>query len=127
MRSVLGDSLKRLLGFSIVPGVFSILFLLFLPETPKYLMITKRNRPKALKSLQYFQGSKKENDRILDDFMRESTLDDTKKRSSIKEVMCTWHLRFAVLLALAVLVQTLSYYPILNSSTKFFEHIGVDR
>ncbi|KAI6184727.1 Solute carrier family 2, facilitated glucose transporter member 1 [Aphelenchoides bicaudatus] len=126
MRSVLGDSLKKLLGFSILPGALSMIFLFMIPETPKYLMITKRNRVKALKSLQYYQGEKKENDRILDDFMRESTLDDAKKRSSIREVLSTWHLRFAVLLALAVLVQTLSYYPILNSSTKFFEHIGVD-
>jgi MFS family permease len=41
MRSVLGDSLLKLLGVSIIPGVLSIFFLFFIPETPKYLMITK--------------------------------------------------------------------------------------
>ncbi|KAI6196244.1 Solute carrier family 2, facilitated glucose transporter member 1 [Aphelenchoides besseyi] len=89
-------------------------------------MISRRNRIKALASLRFFQGDKKENDRILDDFMREGTLDEHKKRSSIREVLSTWHLRFAVFLACAVLVLTLSFYPILQSSTRFFEHIGIE-
>jgi MFS family permease len=41
MRSVLGDSLQKLLGYSIAPGIASIFFLLVIPETPKYLMIVK--------------------------------------------------------------------------------------
>ncbi|KAI6178978.1 Solute carrier family 2, facilitated glucose transporter member 1 [Aphelenchoides besseyi] len=126
MRSVLGDSLRNLLGFSILPGVVAVFFLFFMPETPKFLMISRRNRIKALASLRFFQGDKKENDRILDDFMREGTLDEHKKRSSIREVLSTWHLRFAVFLACAVLVLTLSFYPILQSSTRFFEHIEIE-
>lgn len=127
MRSVLGDSLKRLLGFSIIPGILSLIFLFFIPETPKYLMITKRNRPKALKSLNYFQGKKTENDQILNDFMKESTLDDHTKRSSLKEVLSSFHLRFAVLLACCVLVLTLPFYPVLTYSKSMFEYIKIDR
>lgn len=41
LKSIFGDSLSRLLGFSIVPQLLGVMFLLFIPETPKYLMITK--------------------------------------------------------------------------------------
>ncbi|VDK65173.1 unnamed protein product [Anisakis simplex] len=41
MRSVLGHSLPLLLGVSIIPQVFFVIFLLFIPETPKFLMITR--------------------------------------------------------------------------------------
>ncbi|TMS35849.1 hypothetical protein L596_003152 [Steinernema carpocapsae] len=120
MNGVLGDSLPRLLGVSIIPGVFSILFLFFIPDTPKFLMITRNNRQAALKSLEFFQGAKKENEKLLEDYLREANNDDSSKRSSIKEIFTTWHLRHAVFLACAVLVLTLSFYPILQSSTYFF-------
>lgn len=41
MRAVLGSSLPRLLGYSVVPGLLSLLFLALIPDTPKYLMIVK--------------------------------------------------------------------------------------
>lgn len=41
MRVVLGDSLSQLLSVSIVPQALFVSFLFFIPETPKYLMITK--------------------------------------------------------------------------------------
>lgn len=41
MRSVLGDSLSNLLLYSIFPGIPFCLFLWFIPETPKFLMIVR--------------------------------------------------------------------------------------
>ncbi|CAD5215327.1 unnamed protein product [Bursaphelenchus xylophilus] len=125
MRAVLGSSLPKMLGYSIIPGLVSLLFLFLIPETPKYLMIVKHDRKGALESLQFFQGEKKENEQLLDAFLQEATHDNSKKRSSIKEVLKTWHLRFAVILACTVLILTVSFYPFLQSSTLFFRHIGI--
>uniref|UniRef100_A0A7E4VRK6 MFS domain-containing protein n=1 Tax=Panagrellus redivivus TaxID=6233 RepID=A0A7E4VRK6_PANRE len=124
MRTVLGDSLPKLLLSSSFPGIFFMIFLFFIPETPKFLMIVRNDREAALKSLEFFQGPKKENERMLDEFMREATPEE--KRSTIKELLATWHLRHAVLLACAVLVLTLSFYPVLQSSTYFFESININ-
>ncbi|CAD5211010.1 unnamed protein product [Bursaphelenchus okinawaensis] len=125
MRAVLGSSLPKMLGYSIIPGLVSLIFLFLIPETPKYLMIVKHDRKQALESLQFFQGDKKENEQLLDAFLQEATHDNTKKRSSIKEVVRTWHLRFAVVLACTVLILTVPFYPFLQSSTLFFRHIGI--
>jgi MFS family permease len=127
MRAVLGDSLTKLLGWSILPGVFFFAFLFFVPETPKFLMIVRKDRQRALESLEFFQGEKKENERLLDDYLREATHDDRGHKSSIKEVVTTWYLRHAVILACCVLILTLSFYPILQSSTYFFQSIDIDR
>uniref|UniRef100_A0A0N5AH40 MFS domain-containing protein n=1 Tax=Syphacia muris TaxID=451379 RepID=A0A0N5AH40_9BILA len=101
MRAVLGYKLSLLIGFSLIPQVFLTIFLVFIPETPKYLMITRNDRVRALKSLEFFQGKK--SDTI---------------RSSIN-VLTTWHLRQAVILTLFILVLSLPFYPVLQSSTYF--------
>ena len=126
MRNVLGDSLSHLLLCAIIPGLPFMIFLLWIPDTPKFLMICRRDRTAAMKSLEFFQGEKKENEKLLDDFLREGSHEDHQKQSSIKELMTTWHLRHAVLLSCAVLVLTLSFYPILQSSTLFFQSIDIE-
>uniref|UniRef100_A0A0N5A854 MFS domain-containing protein n=1 Tax=Syphacia muris TaxID=451379 RepID=A0A0N5A854_9BILA len=125
MRSVLGTSLTRLLGTSIIPQIFFITFLCFIPETPKYLMITKNNRKKALKSLNFFQGEKKENDALLDRFSEENKEEADLKRSSVKEVVTTWYLLKAVILGVLVIVLSLSFFPVLQSSTYFFKKANI--
>lgn len=120
LRGVFGDSLTRLLGFSIVPQVFGIVFLFFIPETPKYLMITKNDREKAMRSLEFFQGVQKENDALLDEYLCESKEEGDIKQGNLKEIVTTWHLRNAAILSCMVLILTLPFYPILQSSTFFF-------
>ncbi|VDD96639.1 unnamed protein product [Enterobius vermicularis] len=120
MRTVLGDSLSRLLGTSIIPQLFFISCLIFIPETPKYLMITKNNRSAALKSLKFFQGERKEHENLLDEYAQEALEEGNAKRSSIREVITVWHLRQAVILGILVVVLTLSFFPVLQSSTYFF-------
>lgn len=125
MRTVLGDSLKHLTAVSIVPQIFYSFFLLFIPETPKYLMITKNDRARALKSLEFFQGRKKENETLLDEYAKEAEGENDCKTSSINEILTTWHLRQAVILAIFVLVLSLPFYPVLQSSTFFFTKANI--
>ncbi|CAJ0963550.1 unnamed protein product, partial [Mesorhabditis belari] len=126
MPEVLGSSLERLLLVSLIPEVLSLLFLLCIPETPKYLMIIKGNREKSLKSLEFFQGKReKVNQFMLATYQKEKELDTSgKKRSSIWEVIRKWQLRRSVLLGCSVFVLTLSFYPMLQSSTFFFLRSG---
>ncbi|MFH4977732.1 hypothetical protein AB6A40_004441 [Gnathostoma spinigerum] len=127
MRSVLGYSLPRLLGSAVFPQIAFVIFLLFIPDTPKFLMIIKNDRAAALKSLEFFQGKKEENEGILDEYLREGGEERSQRRSSLKELLCTWHLRQAVILACMVLVLTLSFYPLLQSSTFFFQKMEIPR
>jgi hypothetical protein len=44
-------------GFGMIPSFFSILFVAMLPESPKFLLIHKKNREQAIKSLHFYQGN----------------------------------------------------------------------
>lgn len=39
-------------------GVFAVLILLFLPETPKFLYIMRNDEKAAIKSIKFFQGER---------------------------------------------------------------------
>uniref|UniRef100_A0A0K0EX43 MFS domain-containing protein n=1 Tax=Strongyloides venezuelensis TaxID=75913 RepID=A0A0K0EX43_STRVS len=117
MKSVFGESLEKLLTVPILPGLFSLLFLLFIPETPKYLMLVKNNRKLAIKSLQFFQGTNSKNEKTVDDYTQELNDDRTDGESSITEILVTPQLRKAVFLGVCVMILTVPFYPILQSST----------
>lgn len=54
MSVVLGDYLIYLVGFSIFPALFSIVIIYPLHETPKFLLLKKKNKKKAIKSIKYY-------------------------------------------------------------------------
>ncbi|VDK38376.1 unnamed protein product [Gongylonema pulchrum] len=127
LKNVFGDSLTRLLGFSAIPQLFGVFFLLLIPETPKYLMITQNDRKGALKSLEFFQGQRKENEAVLDEYLCEAREEGEIKKGSLKEIFTTWHLRNAAYLSCMILTLTLPFYPILQSSTYFLLKLEIPR
>ncbi|WKX96207.1 hypothetical protein Q1695_012560 [Nippostrongylus brasiliensis] len=127
MTAVLGEYLDILVILPLLPLLFSLIFLFYIPETPKYLMIMRGDREKALKSLQFFRGDEKENERVLDQYEREKLVEVNQNRSSLKEIAETWNLRQAVFLAISVLFLTWSFYPMLTSSTSFFKQSNIHR
>ncbi|CAJ0607701.1 unnamed protein product [Cylicocyclus nassatus] len=125
MTSVLGEQLDLLMILPLGPLALSLIFLAFIPETPKFLMIIKNDREKALRSLEFFRGESKDNQRLLDDYEREKLNEASQERSSLSEIFSTWNLRQAVYLASCVLFLTWSFYPMLTSSTSFFRHSNI--
>ncbi|CEF60557.1 General substrate transporter family and Major facilitator superfamily domain, general substrate transporter and Major facilitator superfamily domain-containing protein [Strongyloides ratti] len=117
MKSVYGGSLEKLLAVPIVPGLCSLVFLFFIPETPKYLMLVKKDRKSAIKSLEYFQGTNGKHERTVDVYTEELNDDSTEGESSLTEVFSTPQLRKAVFLGVCVMILTVPFYPILQSST----------
>ncbi|KAL6738988.1 hypothetical protein Aduo_012481 [Ancylostoma duodenale] len=123
---VLGHSLTVLLFVPVIPGVISTLILVFLPETPKFLMISRHNMKAALASLRFYQGDREELQDELDKLQVESKGGEVEEsQGGVKMIMSTRHLRRALTISVAVLVLTLPFYPILQNSTYFFTHLNV--
>jgi hypothetical protein len=61
-----------------LPGILSILIVLPLHESPKFLLINRNDRKGAVKSLEYYQGPQLDNhDASIGEFMKET---DSGKR-----------------------------------------------
>ncbi|PIO64842.1 hypothetical protein TELCIR_13513 [Teladorsagia circumcincta] len=55
---VLGHSLSVLLFVPVIPGVISTIAMALMPETPKFLMISRQNPKAAMDSLKFYQGDR---------------------------------------------------------------------
>uniref|UniRef100_A0A914Q570 Major facilitator superfamily (MFS) profile domain-containing protein n=1 Tax=Panagrolaimus davidi TaxID=227884 RepID=A0A914Q570_9BILA len=128
MDALLGNHITVLLSIPVVLGLLALPFLLWLPETPKFLMISSKNPEKALKSLEFFQGKKLENGLILEQYLREAESEPTNKDGgTMTDLFKVWYLRKALILSLGVLVLTLPFFAILQSSTHFFLFIQLPK
>lgn len=58
MESVLGHSLTLLFSVPVAPGLLSLLFLAWIPETPKFLQMAGDHKAGSLrKALRFYQAS----------------------------------------------------------------------
>ncbi|KAL7078466.1 hypothetical protein ACQ4LE_002672 [Meloidogyne hapla] len=128
-RPVLGHSLTLLFFVPILPGLFSMAFLAWIPETPKYLLIAKKDRGAACRSLRFYQGNMAVTKQALNSYMEESRDEplDQNENNSILNLFYVPYLRKAMFLSLAVMVPTLAFYPLLQSSTYILLSLHVSK
>uniref|UniRef100_A0A183CTM8 MFS domain-containing protein n=1 Tax=Globodera pallida TaxID=36090 RepID=A0A183CTM8_GLOPA len=61
MDVLLGHNLLALVGIGALPGVLSVLVVLPLKESPKFLLINQNDRAKALEALDFYHGIQLDN------------------------------------------------------------------
>lgn len=118
---IFGHKLHFLLGVAIIPGVFAVLILIFLPETPKFLYIMRSDEKAAVQSIKFFQGEQADVQIIINNIKKESDEEDTN--SSFKEILTTQHLKKAVIVSSFALLNTVAFWSLLLSSTYFLQQV----
>uniref|UniRef100_A0A915A5M2 Major facilitator superfamily (MFS) profile domain-containing protein n=2 Tax=Parascaris univalens TaxID=6257 RepID=A0A915A5M2_PARUN len=119
---IFGLKLNYLFGFPIIPCLLAVIVLLPIPETPKFLLITKNNQKGAKKSVEFFHGESVDLQNVLSEIEKES---DEESSSSLKEIFSTPYLRKATIISCLALQNTVSLWAILLSSTYFLRTVRV--
>uniref|UniRef100_A0A0N5AFZ1 MFS domain-containing protein n=1 Tax=Syphacia muris TaxID=451379 RepID=A0A0N5AFZ1_9BILA len=122
---IFGRRLSYLTGFAVIPSMLSILALLPIPDTPKFLYITKNNQEAAIKSLKFFRGDDVDIDSALDGFKKEQE-EDSKNTTSFKEILTTPYIRKAIVLSCFALQNTVPLWSIMLSSTQFLRDVNLN-
>ncbi|PIO77804.1 hypothetical protein TELCIR_00066 [Teladorsagia circumcincta] len=146
-RQMLGSDLVALMTFAVPFCTFFFAALFFLPETPKFLLISRSDRPAAVRSVRFYHGCDCDVDTVIKDIILEAE-DETETATSwqsAKELFTEPHLRRAILLSISALQvlfakedllfslvfildfqNTVALWSMLLSSTYFLEEIGLD-
>ncbi|PIC44402.1 hypothetical protein B9Z55_004776 [Caenorhabditis nigoni] len=119
------------LCFFVVP--FCLLFtlaLFLLPETPKFLLISKDSEERAIESVKYYHGMDSDAKQVLEDIRKEAECENDSLESSttfrkMKELFTEPHLRMALILSVSALTNTVGLWALLLSSTFFLENANV--
>lgn len=125
IKHLLGHSLTLLFSVPIVPAIFALLFLAYIPETPKFLLISKNNYDSALSSLKFYQGIQDQDANSVLTSYRQEQKNESPEHNSLISIFRVSHLRKAMILSIMVMVLTMPFYPILQSSTYILLNLGV--
>ncbi|KHJ81874.1 hypothetical protein OESDEN_18437, partial [Oesophagostomum dentatum] len=87
MDAVFGKNLPVLTGIAMIPAVISILLVIPLKETPKFLLINRNDRKAAIESLTYYRGELVDVDAVLDEMLLEVDDDGSPKSSILQPVV----------------------------------------
>uniref|UniRef100_A0AC34GDS4 Major facilitator superfamily (MFS) profile domain-containing protein n=1 Tax=Panagrolaimus sp. ES5 TaxID=591445 RepID=A0AC34GDS4_9BILA len=119
---VFGQNLVLLVGFGAIPGIIAILIMFPLHETPKFLLIHKKDRKAAIESLKFYRGVRQNYDDIINNILKESDEKmDMPLSRALKDVLQQPHLRKALILGILSLQLIVGIYPILYLSTDILE------
>ncbi|GMR38477.1 hypothetical protein PMAYCL1PPCAC_08672 [Pristionchus mayeri] len=118
---LLGNNLPWLLAVNIVPCAISILIVIFVPETPKFLLIKKLDRQSAEASIRFHHGKDADVDAVVEELLREAD-EDSHAAHSFKDFLVIAkepYLRKIVILSCATLQITVSFWGAIYNSTQF--------
>ncbi|GMT22469.1 hypothetical protein PFISCL1PPCAC_13766, partial [Pristionchus fissidentatus] len=133
MRVVLGWNLLALTGVAIVPAVVSLLIVWPFHESPKFLLLKRKDAEAAKAALKFYQNADGEEcDRFLREAEEETAGDgkrgqeEAEKAAGITDFLRVQHLRKGLLLGFLALQLTSSIWPILYLSTEFLVRANID-
>ncbi|KAI6184558.1 Solute carrier family 2, facilitated glucose transporter member 3 [Aphelenchoides bicaudatus] len=87
MDIVLGQKLVYLLGFAMIPAFMSILIMIPLHESPKYLLLNRKDHEAATAAVRYYQGDKINVEVLFNVMMKEAVnVRDIKMHQAFIEV-----------------------------------------
>ncbi|GMS81084.1 hypothetical protein PENTCL1PPCAC_3259 [Pristionchus entomophagus] len=130
MRIVLGSNLLLLTGLAIIPALFSLLIVWPFHESPKFLLLKKKDAEAAKKSLRFYQNADAEEcDRFLREAEEETANDGKMENDSppgLSDIIRVPHLKKGLLLGILSLQLTTSIWPIIYLSTEFLVRANID-
>uniref|UniRef100_A0A914XF83 Major facilitator superfamily (MFS) profile domain-containing protein n=1 Tax=Plectus sambesii TaxID=2011161 RepID=A0A914XF83_9BILA len=126
---VLGENLFVLIGLPVIPSLCALLFLAPCPETPKFLLINRKDKDKANKSIVFFQGKDINIEKVLEAISAESQDEVGSQKTSLGEIWRTPYLRQALLIGTVALLLQVStgIQPIVFLSNEFFIRAGLSK
>ncbi|GMS86537.1 hypothetical protein PENTCL1PPCAC_8712, partial [Pristionchus entomophagus] len=118
---LLGKNLPWLLAVNILPCAISILIVLLVPETPKFLLIRKKDRESAEAAIRFHHGQDVDVDSVVEELLQEAD-EDSHSAHSFKDFLVIAkepHLRKIVILGASAMQITVSFWGAIYNSTQF--------
>ena len=135
MSSILGlenllggeDTWPILLGLAAVPPFFQCIIIPFLPESPRYLILSKQKFDEAEKALKQLRNTADVKAEITQ-IQAEEQNTQSNKSYSIWELIMSKELRFSLIICISLILsmQFSGIGAILSYTTSFFEDAGID-
>uniref|UniRef100_A0A914WG12 Major facilitator superfamily (MFS) profile domain-containing protein n=1 Tax=Plectus sambesii TaxID=2011161 RepID=A0A914WG12_9BILA len=129
LHNILGENLLVLIGLPVIPNLCALLFLAPCPETPKFLLINRKDKVKANKSIAFFQGKDINIEKVLEEISAESQDEISSQKTSLKEIWRTPYLRQALLIGTVALLLQIGtgVCSLLFLSSELFVRAGLSK
>ncbi|KAF8362431.1 hypothetical protein PRIPAC_89354 [Pristionchus pacificus] len=118
---LLGQKLPWLLAVNIIPCAISILIVILVPETPKFLLIRKKDRKSAEAAIRFHHGSDADVASVVEELLHEAD-EDSHAAHSFRDFLVIAkepHLRKIVILSSSAMQITVSFWGAIYNSTQF--------
>ncbi|GMS86446.1 hypothetical protein PENTCL1PPCAC_8621, partial [Pristionchus entomophagus] len=123
---LLGKNLPWLLAVNILPCAISIVIVLLVPETPKFLLIRKKDRKSAEAAIRFHHGQDVDVYSVVEELLQEAD-EDSHAAHSFKDFLVIAkepHLRKIVFLGTSAMQITVSFWGAIYNSTQFISDLN---
>ncbi|KAI1719976.1 carbon-nitrogen hydrolase domain-containing protein [Ditylenchus destructor] len=129
MGTMLGGHIIILVGIAIIPAIFSLIVLIPLHETPKFLLVQKKDKDSATLAAAFYLDLKHDQAcEYIETFERldgEAESKDSSTLSILRDIFTTQHVRLGFLLGILSLQITTSIWPVIFFSTEFLRDANI--
>uniref|UniRef100_A0A0N5BTZ7 MFS domain-containing protein n=1 Tax=Strongyloides papillosus TaxID=174720 RepID=A0A0N5BTZ7_STREA len=128
MSSILGSHLFWFLFFPIIPCAISVVAIWLMKETPKFLLIVKKDYTQTIEAIKFYHGKDVDYQGVMKEIELESREDEETKHffKLFKEFIKEKYLIKGLILSCAALENTVALWSILLSSTTFLTSVNLE-